>query len=108
MILSQMAFALGACGGAGENPDAHGREHGVEGAGELACTIPDQELGWSRALAEVHQEVTRRLRRSRAVGVGGDAGQVNAAGGVLDDDIGSVESEQHKPGVHVLVMCSCA
>jgi hypothetical protein len=29
---------------AGENPDACRREHGVERAGELACTIPDQEL----------------------------------------------------------------
>ena len=29
---------------AGENPDAFRREHGVEGAGELACAIPDQEL----------------------------------------------------------------
>jgi hypothetical protein len=27
-----------------ENPDPLSREHGVEGAGELACTIPDQEL----------------------------------------------------------------
>jgi hypothetical protein len=36
MILSQMAFALGACGGAGENPDAFGGEHGVEAGGELA------------------------------------------------------------------------
>ncbi len=30
---------------AGKNPDAFRCEHGVEGAGELACTIPDQELG---------------------------------------------------------------
>jgi hypothetical protein len=29
---------------AGENPDAFRLEHGVEGACELACTIPDQEL----------------------------------------------------------------
>src|SRR6266702_5819287 len=29
---------------AGENSDARRREHGVEGAGELACAIPDQEL----------------------------------------------------------------
>lgn len=29
---------------AGENPDAFRLEYGVEGAGELACTIPDQEL----------------------------------------------------------------
>src|SRR5690242_17892238 len=29
---------------AGENPDAIHYEHGVEGAGELACAVPDQEL----------------------------------------------------------------
>jgi hypothetical protein len=29
---------------AGKNPDALGREHGIEGAGELASAIPDQEL----------------------------------------------------------------
>jgi hypothetical protein len=29
---------------AGENPDALGREHGVERAGELPCAIPEQEL----------------------------------------------------------------
>jgi hypothetical protein len=44
MILSQMAFALGACGGLARIPDAFGSEHGVEGAGELACAVPDQEL----------------------------------------------------------------
>ena len=36
---------------AGQNPDAFRREHRVEGAGELARTIPDQELDRSRALA---------------------------------------------------------
>jgi hypothetical protein len=35
----------------------------------------------------------------RAVGVGGDAGQVNAAGAVLDDDQGVDAPEEH--GVHV-------
>ena len=29
---------------AGENPDAVRREDGVAGVGELACTVPDQEL----------------------------------------------------------------
>ena len=29
---------------AGENPDARRGEHGIEGAGELARAIPDQEL----------------------------------------------------------------
>jgi hypothetical protein len=73
---------------AGENPDAFRLEHGVEGAGELACAIPNQELDRSRAVPEVHQEVARRLGRPRAVRIRSDAGQVNVAGAVLDDDQG--------------------
>jgi len=34
----------GRLGWAGQNPGALRREHGVEGVGELACAIPDQEL----------------------------------------------------------------
>lgn len=37
---------------------------------------------------QVHQEIAGCLCRPRAVGVGGDAGQVNAAGAVLDDEQG--------------------
>ena len=87
MILSQIAFALGACGGLARilMPSP---EYGVEGGGELASAIPDQEPDRTLELAEVHQEVTRRLRRPRAVGVRGDPGQVDAAGAVLDDDQG--------------------
>src|SRR5450755_1330865 len=84
---------------AGENPDAFGLEHGVEGAGELACAIPDQELDRSGAVPEVRQEVARRLGRPRAVRIRGDAGQVNAAGAVLDNDQGVDAPEQH--GVHM-------
>ncbi len=51
---------------AGENPDALRLEYGVEGAGELARAIPDQELDRSCALAGVHQEVTRCLCRPRS------------------------------------------
>ena len=85
MILSQMAFALGAWGGAGQNPDAFRLEHGVERIGELACAVPDQELDCSGALAEVHQDVAGCLCRPRAAGMRGDAGEMDAAGLVLDD-----------------------
>src|ERR1019366_1176595 len=57
---------------AGRDPDAIRGEHGGEAACELASAIPDQELDRSRALPEVHHEVTRRLRRPRAVRVRGD------------------------------------
>src|SRR5207244_10404882 len=45
---------------AAENPDSFRREHGVEGASELARAIPDQELDRGRALPEVHQDVAGR------------------------------------------------
>jgi hypothetical protein len=60
MILSQTAFALGACGGAGKNPDALGREQGVERAGELASAILIRNLTGA-TVAQIHQEVTRGL-----------------------------------------------
>jgi hypothetical protein len=84
---------------AGENPDACGGEHSVEGVSELACAVPDQELNGICALAEAHQQVARRLCRPLAVGVGGDACEVNAAGAVLNDDQGIDAPEEH--GIHV-------
>ncbi len=84
---------------AGQDPDALGGEHGVERAGELACAVPDQELDGGRAPSEVHQDVPRCLRCPCAVRAGGDAGQVNAAGAVFDDDQGVESPEQHR--VHV-------
>src|ERR1035441_7055350 len=79
----------------GENPDAFRLEHGVEGAGELAGAVPEQELDGSSALPEVHQKVARRLGRPRAVRIRGEAGQVNAAGAVLDDDQGVDAPQEH-------------
>jgi hypothetical protein len=37
------------------------REHLVEHAGELAVTIPDQELELGGALAEIHEQVAGLL-----------------------------------------------
>jgi hypothetical protein len=84
---------------AGEDPGTLCREHGIEGAGELPGTVPDQELDRCGALAEVPQEVTRCLCRPRAVGVRGGPGQVSAAGAVLDDDQRVDAPQEH--GVHV-------
>jgi hypothetical protein len=50
-------------------------------------------------VTEVHQDVAGRLRRPRAVRMRGNAGQVNAAGAVLDDDQRVHASQEH--GVHV-------
>ena len=84
---------------AGQDPDALRGEHGIEGAGELARAVPDQELHRGYSLAQVHQEVASGLRRPRAVRVRGDAGQVSPAGAVLDDHQRVDTAEQH--GVHM-------
>ena len=46
---------------------------------------------WPRS----HQDVAGCLCRPRGVGAGGEAGQVNAAGGVLDDDQGVDAPQEH-------------
>jgi hypothetical protein len=98
MILSQIAFARGACGGLARIliPSA------VNTASKEPVNWPARSrirnLIGSRALAEVHQDVGRRLCRPRAVRVRVDAGEVNAAGAVLDDDQGIASPLEH--GVH--------
>jgi hypothetical protein len=74
IIRSQTAFAFGACGGLRRI--------------RIPAAVPDQEPGGIGAVLGVHQEITGGLGGPGAVGAGGDAGQVRAAGAVLDDDQG--------------------
>jgi hypothetical protein len=96
---SQVACALGACGGLARILILSAVNAASKEPVNLACGIPDQELDRSRQLAQVHQEVTRCLGRPHAVGVRGDAGQVRPAGAVLNDDQGVEAPEGH--GVNV-------
>jgi hypothetical protein len=99
MILSHIAFALGACGGLARilMPSA------VNTASKEPVNWPARSL--IRNLIEVVSwpGSIRKLRATcvvpRAVRVRGDAGQVNPAGAVLDDDQGIEAPEQH--GVHM-------
>src|SRR5512142_2444672 len=99
MILSQIAFALGACGGLARilMPSA-------------ANTASKELVNWpARSLIRNLTEIARCPRSIRtlraacvvpgAVRVGGDASQVDAAGAVLDDDQG-VDATQEQ-GVHM-------
>jgi hypothetical protein len=52
-------------------------EDRVEGGGELAGPVSDEELERVRALAEIEEEVAGLLSGPRAVGVGGDAEDVH-------------------------------
>ena len=85
---SAIAFARGARGGCAQDAEAFAGEHGIEGVGELAVTIPDQEREARHAIAEVHQEVACLLGDPGSAGVRRDAEKVNAAGGPSPRTIG--------------------
>jgi hypothetical protein len=53
--------------------DTHIGQSGIEGCGELAGPVADEELKFSDAIAEVHHEVADLLRGPWAVRVGGHA-----------------------------------
>jgi hypothetical protein len=61
-------------------------DHSVEGLGERGVAVADQEPELLGAVGEVHQEVAGLLGDPIPAGMGGDPGDVHAAGGVLDDD----------------------
>jgi hypothetical protein len=70
----------------GDDPGAGRSEDGVERAGVLGIAVPDQELQAAGLFAEVHERVPGLLDRPGGGRVGGDAGQVDAATVVLDDE----------------------
>jgi hypothetical protein len=69
-----------------QDADALAGEHGIEGRGEFGVAVPDQKREARRAVAEVGQEVPCLLGDPGAGGVGGDAEEVDAAGGVFYDN----------------------
>jgi hypothetical protein len=70
----------------GDDADVGAGEHGVEGGGELAVPVADQEPELVGAVAEVDEQVAGLLGGSGAGGVSGDPGDVHAASAVLDHD----------------------
>jgi hypothetical protein len=72
--------------GAAEDTDVGAGEDRVEGGGELAVPVADQEPELLGLFAEVHQQVAGLLSDPGAGGVGGDPGEVHAAAAVLDHD----------------------
>ena len=71
-------------GGRGTGVD--GGDHGVEGGGELAVAVADQEPEAPVGVVEVHEQVAGLLGQPGSGRVGGDAQDVYPAGGVLDDE----------------------
>ena len=67
-----------------DDADVGTGEHGVEGGGELAVPVADQESEPVGAIAEVHEQVAGLLGNPGPGRVGGDPGGVHAATAVLD------------------------
>jgi hypothetical protein len=65
--------------------DAAAGEDGVEGRGELGVTISDEEPEPPADVVEVHGQVAGQLGQPRPGRVRGDAEDVDATVGVLDD-----------------------
>ena len=84
MNRSAMAFARGAPDWGADDADVGAGEHGVEGGGELAVPVADQEPELLGAVTEVDQQVAGLLDGPGAGGMGGDPGEVDAAAAVLD------------------------
>ncbi|WP_413106208.1 hypothetical protein [Streptomyces sp. Inha503] len=74
-------------------------EDGVEGGGELAVPVPDEEPEASGPVAEVHEQVAGELRDPPAGRAGGDAQDMDTPGGDLhnEEDVKTLEED----GVHV-------
>lgn len=69
-----------------DDPDVDRGEHGVEGRGELGVAVADEEPEPPTSVLEIHQQVARLLAQPGGRGMGGDTEDVDAAGGVLDDE----------------------
>ena len=69
-----------------DDPHAGRGEDGAERGGVLSISVPDQELQAVGPLPEVHEDVPGLLDRPCGGRAGGDAGQVNAAIVVLDNE----------------------
>src|SRR3989442_8254549 len=61
-------------------------QNGVEGVGELAGPVTDEESELPGACAEIHEQIAGLLGGPQTVGVGGDAHDVNVTGAHLKDE----------------------
>jgi hypothetical protein len=68
-----------------DDPDVECGEHGVEDCGELGVTVPDEKPEAAAGVLEIHKQVASLLSQPGSGGMGGDAEDVYAPGGVLDD-----------------------
>ena len=69
-----------------DHADAFGVKDLVEVAGEFAVAVTDEEPWAEILVVELHQQVACLLGHPAAVRVGGDPGQLDAAGRQLDEE----------------------
>jgi len=69
-----------------DDPDVDGGEDGVEGGGELAVSVSDEEPEVVVAVLEVHQQVAGEFGEPGSGRMGGDAEDVHPTAGALDDE----------------------
>ena len=85
MPIQRSAIAFARCPGWGaDDADVGVGEDGVEGGGELAVPVTDQEPELLGAIAEVHEQVAGLLGDPSTGGMGGDPAQMHPSGSVLD------------------------
>ena len=77
-----------------DDPDIDRGEHGIEGGGELGVAVADEEPEAPIGLVEVHEQVAGLLGEPLPGGVGGDAQDMDAAGGPLRRGEGSIPVER--------------
>ena len=75
--------------------DVVGSEHGVEGRGELAVSVADQESEPVGAVAEFPEQVAGLLGDPSSGWVGGDPGEVYAAAAMFDHDEDVEAAQEH-------------
>jgi hypothetical protein len=69
-----------------DDPDIDRGEHGIEGGGELGVAVADEEPEPPMGLVEVDEQVAGLLGEPLPGPVRGDAQDMDAQGGVLDDE----------------------
>src|SRR5258706_3380377 len=92
---SAKAFALGACGGVRSTSISAAVNTVSKRRGELRVPVTQQEPQPVGAVVETHQQVPCLLRHPGAAGMGGDAEDVDLAGGELDEEQDIDPFEEH-------------
>ena len=88
--------------------DAHIGEDGVEGCGELASPVANEDPELGHAIAEIHHEVADLLGGPSAIGVGGRVQQVYATVSDFKDEEDEIRLRVTAPTPHSSIASSAS